>query len=381
MEEQMRRWASRPRHDWQRTVESQGLVYHTPGGGPYWDETAYYEFTSSEIDQIERASYEVEAMCQQAVAHVIANNLLDRFQVPEEFREFVADSWYREDFSLYGRFDFAFDGRSPPKLLEYNADTPTSLPEAAVIQWFWLKDCHGDADQFNSIHERLIEAWRALDASPGGPGADVVYFAAVGDNPEDFVNVSYLRDTCTQAGWTTRHIRIRDVGWNRRIQRFVDLDERPIGCAFKLYPWEWLVREEFGPLLLRGVTQWLEPPWKMVLSNKAILPVLYELFPQSPYLLPASYEPLPQDHVRKPMLSREGANVTLSRGGAVVYETDGGYEGPYVYQQLHELPNFGGNYPVIGSWMVNGYACGIGVREDSGPVTRDTSRFVPHLFR
>src|SRR3954451_7687497 len=209
LEAHMRRWASRPRPDWQRTVESQGLVYHSPGGGPYWDETAYYEFTSSEIDQIERASYEVEAMCQQAVAHVIANNLLDRFQVPEEFREFVADSWYREDFSLYGRFDFAFDGRSPPKLLEYNADTPTSLPEAAVIQWFWLKDCHGDADQFNSIHERLIEAWRALDASPGGPGADVVYFAAVGDNPEDFVNVSYLRDTCTQAGWKTRHIRIR----------------------------------------------------------------------------------------------------------------------------------------------------------------------------
>jgi glutathionylspermidine synthase len=134
-----------------------------------------------------------------------------------------------------------------------------------------LKDCHGDADQFNSIHERLIEAWRALDASPGGPGADIVYFAAVGDNPEDFVNVSYLRDTCTQAGWTTRHIRIRDVGWNRRMQRFVDLDERPIGRAFKLYPWEWMVREEFGPLLLRGVTQWLEPPWKMVLSNKAIL--------------------------------------------------------------------------------------------------------------
>jgi glutathionylspermidine synthase len=44
------------------------------------------------------------------------------------------------------------------------------------------------------------------------------------------------------------------------------------------------------------------------------------------------------------------------------------------------VPNFAGNHPVVGSWMVNGYACGIGVREDTKLVTGNTSRFVPHVF-
>src|SRR3954468_5745633 len=136
------------------------------------------------------------------------------------------------------------------------------------------------------------------------------------------------------------------------MQRFVDLDERPIGRAFKLYPWEWMVRGELGPLPLRGVTQCLEPPWKMVLSNKAILAVLYELFPQSPYLLPASLEPMRGDYVRKPLHSREGANIQIVKSGQTVLETEGTYTGPYVYQQLRPPTAFGRVYPVIGSWMV-----------------------------
>jgi glutathionylspermidine synthase len=376
----MRRVASFPRTDWRRVVESQGLLFHSPGGRPYWDERACYEFTTAEIDEIERATYELNRMCLAVVGRVVADELFDPFQIPEPFRDWVAESWYRDEFSLYGRFDLAFDGHGPPKLLEYNADTPTSLLEAAVIQWFWLKDCRPEADQFNSIHERLIEAWTSLGATPGLLSAETMYFAALADHAEDVMNVSYLRDTCAQAGWRTRHVAIENLGWEARAERFVDSEGRPVGRLFKLYPWEWMVREEFGPNLPRARTAWLEPPWKMILSNKAILPLLYEMFPDSPYLLPASFEPVRGNHVRKPLLSREGANVAIIRGGRTVLETGGDYGGPHVYQGLCELPNFDGNYPVVGSWMVNGYACGLGIREDSGPITRDTSRFVPHLF-
>ena len=150
--------------------------------------------------------------------------------------------------------------------------------------------------------------------------------------------------------------------------------------VFKLYPWEWMIRETFGPHLVRRTTRWLEAPWKMILSNKAILAVLWELFPQSPYLLPASLQPIAEPFVRKPLLSREGANVQIVDGGRVVQETDGVYGGPYVYQQWTALPEFDGNYPVVGSWMVNGYPCGIGIREDASPITSNMSRFVPHIF-
>ena len=158
----MQRIAGEPRPDWQARVEGQGLQYHTIDGQPYWDEGAYYAFRSAEIDELERATYALNDLCQKAVEHVFDANRLDQFQVPPPYHDFLRQSWEHDELTVYGRFDFAFDGRTPPKLLEYNADTPTALLEAAVIQWFWLKDTHPDADQFNSIHERLLEFWPRL---------------------------------------------------------------------------------------------------------------------------------------------------------------------------------------------------------------------------
>lgn len=372
----MRRIRINPRFNWQAKVESQGFYFHSPGDRPYWDESAYYQFSAAEIDGIEKATYALDKMCLAAVQHVIDNNLFDRFLIPPRCVPWVLRSWERDEQTVYGRFDLSFDGRGEPKLLEYNADTPTSLLEAAVIQWQWLQETHPNFDQFNSIHERLIEAWQAVGPTTHG----ALYFACMKDNLEDFMTVSYLRDTAMQAGLKTAHIDLESIGWNFDRRLFVDRGETPITDCFKLYPWEWMVRERFAEMLLSDATRWLEAPWKMILSNKAILPVLWELFPRSPYLLPASFEPMADDYVRKPILGREGANVEVVSGGRTIASTEGGYGQPFVYQQYHPLPNFDGNYPIIGSWMVNGYACGVGIREDASPVTQNTSRFVPHAM-
>jgi len=378
----MQRLRTTPRPDWQKIVESQGFLFHSPDEQPYWDEGVYYRFTSAEIDAVEKASYALNDMCLKAVQHVIDNKLFERFTIPPPFVDYVVSSWERDEFTLYGRFDLAFDGRNPPKLLEYNADTPTSLLEAAVIQWHWMKDMlarpGSKIDQFNSIHERLIEAWRSFKSIYDG----TLYFSAMADVVEDHMTVAYLRDTAAQAGMETRYIAVEQIGWDRDRRCFVDEFAQQIGCCFKLYPWEWMVREQFAPNLLEGNTRWLEAPWKMILSNKAILAVLWELFPDSPYLLPAAFDPEPvgPSYVRKPILGREGANVTVTVNGRTTLETEGIYGGPYVYQRLYPLPRFDGQYPVIGSWMVNGYACGMGIREDATPVTGNTSRFVPHVF-
>ncbi len=373
----MRRNFCTPRDNWQETVESQGFHYHTVDDQPYWDESAYYEFTAAEVDTLEAATYALDEMCLQAVDSVIQEGRFEPFQIPPEVIPYIRQSWDRDEITIYGRFDLAFDGRQPPKLLEYNADTPTSLLEAAVVQWYWFKDTHEGLDQFNSIHERLIEAWNDAKGFLQG----VMYFTSLREHMEDFVTVNYLRDTAIQAGWQTDYIAMEDIGWDSARQRFVDRSETPIQSLFKLYPWEWMVREQFGPHILNDTVSWLEPPWKMLLSNKAILPILYELFPDSPYLLPAAFEPIGDSYVRKPILAREGANVAIVRNNQIVYETEGDYGEPYVYQRLFPLVDFGGNFPILGSWMVNGYACGMGIREDVSPVTGNTSRFVPHVFR
>ena len=373
----MQRLDIQPRDQWRQRVEGVGLTYHSHDSGPYWDESACYELSVAEIDSLETAACELHRLCIEAADAVVQRGWWSRLGIAEVAVPAILASWERDDFSLYGRFDLAFDGSAPPKLLEYNADTPTALVEASVAQWFWLQDTRPAADQFNSIHERLIEAWRRWAGT-------TVHFSSVKEHPEDEQTVLYLRDTCEQAGVKTRAIHIEDLGWNAHQKRFVDLDGAAVERCFKLYPWEWMWEEEFAAHLLEEPVAFIEPPWKMLLSNKGLLPVLWEIFPDHPNLLPAfeMAEPLGSRYIRKPRLSREGSNVSWVEGGVVVESTDGDYgaEG-FIYQQPAELPAFDGNRPVFGVWMVDHEPAGLGIREDTRRITGNLSRFVPHFIR
>jgi len=366
-----------PRPNWQKRVEKYGLHYHTINDEPYWDESACYVFAKSKIDAIERASYAIYDMCMALVQHVIDERMFGLFLIPPAYEELVIKSWEEEHPSIYGRFDLAYDENGPPKLLEFNADTPTALVEASVAQWFWLKDVDDRGDQFNSIHERLIEGWKELHKADDTP----IHFAAMSGVVEDYITVEYLRDTAIQAGFQTEYLDIEGIGWDRQRKLFTNRSGKPIERIFKLYPWEWMSRETFGEHVPTSKTIWMEPAWKMILSCKSILPLLYQMNPESPYLLPAWFEePEGVDYVRKPIHAREGANIQVVRGGEVVLETDGPYsvDRDVVYQQLFPLKSFDGRFPIVGSWMINGWACGIGIREDGQIVTQNTSRFVPH---
>jgi glutathionylspermidine synthase len=120
----------------------------------------------------------------------------------------------------------------------------------------------------------------------------------------------------------------------------------------------------------------------MLLSNKGILPVLWELYPNHPNLLPAYFDN-PHDlseYAVKPLLGRQGENITLiTKEGNIAVDGNYGKEG-YIYQQYCPLPNFDGNHPCIGSWLIDGQAAGIGIRESEGLITDNLSRFVPHYF-
>ncbi len=373
----MQRHRCSPRAAWQASVEATGLTYHSHEHGPYWDESVCYEFTAAEIDRLEAAAHELHYRCIDAAEAVIARGWWDRLGIPSAAVPAILRSWERDDFSLYGRFDLAFDGSGPPKLLEYNADTPTALVEAAVAQWFWLQDTRPDADQFNSLHERLVEAWRRWAGT-------TIHFSSVKDHPEDEQTVVYLRDTCEQAGVATAGVYIDDIGWQADSGGFVDLSGRRITHCFKLYPWEWLWHEEFGAHLGSDPVQFIEPAWKMLLSNKGLLPILWELFPDHPNLLPAfeTATPLGARYVRKPKLSREGANVAWIEHGTTLEETGGDYgEEGHIYQAIAPLPEFDGHRAVCGVWIVDHEPAGLGLREDTRRITGNLSRFVPHFFR
>jgi glutathionylspermidine synthase len=385
----MQRIAITPRDNWQQKVESVGLTFHTlENGTPYWDESAAYQFTSAEIDTLEAAGYQLQEMCLAAAQHIIDKKRYAELDIPEFAIEAIEWAWNNEPPALYGRFDLAWAGAqsgNAPKLLEYNADTPTSLLEAAVVQWHWLKDMSASLvsakpDQFNSIHEKLIAKWKDIDPYLSKP----IYFAAL-DNPEDQLTATYLRDTAQQAGLDTRQLFLHEIGWNDSQQSFMDLDDHPIFSIFKLYPWEAMLQEEFGPhaIATYQAIRWIEPIWKMLLSNKGILPILWQLYPNHELLLEAHFDnpATMKNYVRKPMMSREGANISLIRDNATIVSTPGPYNGKQIYQALAPPAVFDNHHTVLGLWMIDQDCCGMGVRESFGPITGNLSSFVPHFFQ
>ncbi len=366
-----------PRPRWQQQVEASGLIWHGAAEVPYWTEDEHLALTLKAAETLEDAANELHVLCLEACEQIVQRGWWDRLALPEAVIDLVESSWRALDFSLYGRFDLAWDGSGQPKLLEYNADTPTSLLEAAVIQWQWLEALFPNSDQLNSIHEALIERWQLIPENP-------VHFACAWENLEDRQTIAYLAETAEQSGKSVELLDMAEIGFSET-GRFTDSDDLPIDKLFKLYPWEWMAQEPFFAEIGRERSRFIEPPWKMMLSNKGLLPILWELNPGHPLLLPSylSREELVAQGasfwVEKPFFGREGAGISLvDRGKSIVTGAVGHQDEPIVYQQHANLFNAGGRHFVWGLWMVGDECCGLSARGDSSPITGNLSRFYPH---
>ena len=395
------------RPGWRDRAAELGFTFADMGGEPYWDETSAYRFTLRQIeDDIEAPGAELHAMCREAVAHAVASeDWMTRLEIPRPHWDFVAQAWANNEPELYGRLDLAYDGKGPARLLEYNADTPTALYESASFQWLWFEESRDagvlgpNTDQFNRIHEALSERWAAICK----PGEDI-HFAADRDNPEDYATVEALAWAAREGGLGAHFTALSDIGITDQGQ-LADDQDRVIGTLFKLYPWEDMLRDAFAPNLQPSGARFIEPPWKAVVSNKGLLPLLWHLFPGHPNLLPAFFqadveaarrgeatpfaqaiaeaEPiLSRGHVTKPVFSREGAGVVIHEGGR---ETDRAPDDsyshhPHVVQALAPLPDFDGFHPVLGAWIVGHDCVGLGMREDRARITHNLSRFKPHFI-
>lgn len=384
----MERVAIVERPNWREKANEYGFHFHTMYGEPYWCEDAYYKLSLAQVEHLEAVTAELHQMCLKVVENVVNSDaLLAKFQIPKHTWEFVRQSWHSRQPSLYSRLDLAWDGTGEPKLLENNADTPTSLYEVAFFQWIWLEDqlnagaLPAESDQFNSLQEKIIERFTELREQHG---FQQLHFTCCRDTVEDRGTVQYLQDCAAEAGIATDFLFVDDIGLGEKGQ-FTDLQDQVISNLFKLYPWEFMLREMFSTKLASAGVRWLEPAWKSIISNKALLPMLWEMFPNHPNLLPAWFaeddHPALDSHVIKPLLSREGANIQIVENGKEIACADGPYgEEGMIVQQFHSLPMFGDSYTLIGSWLINDRPAGIGIREDKAIITQDMSRFYPHVF-
>lgn len=372
----MKRIQLAPRPNWQTLVEMQGLNWHSEGKQESWNEAVAYLLSPSEVQQLCRAGEDMIELYQRAAAHVIKNKLWSLVGLQPHEARLITQSWEKGEWSLHGRFDFLFDAQGCPKLLEYNAETALSLVETAVTQKHWLDDVMPGLKQFNQLEEYLLRAWRNSKFKH-------VHCTWRPRHIEVEGTIRYMADLMRRAGVQVTLMALHRMGWDPRKSAFVDQDGAPISHCYKLYPWEWMLREPFAKFVEVSRCSFIEPPWRLLLGSKGILCVISELFRDHPNVVPCHTKPdnLGPSYVSKPLFGHEGHNVTIHRDGTATESLSGEYgDEAKVYQTFVDGHRCDGYLPQLGVWSVRDTPAAICVRETSGFIISADSAFVPHAI-
>ncbi len=379
------------------TLEQIGFTWHTDEDGSKYVSDRLVKITQQEAEAYYKAVNELYDMYVQAAEHVIQNDLFFELGIPFNLVDIIKKSWENDvHWHIYGRFDLAggTDGK-PIKLIEFNADTPTALFETAILQWVLLK--HNGLDetkQFNNVYEAISTNFKRLITLFDDPELfEELYegwkilFSSVEGNDEEEATTRLLQQMATDAGFATEFEFLHNVRFDE--EGIYDMNENPFEYWFKLYPWEDIAIEE-GELAttLTNIVKnqkaiILNPAYTLLFQSKGMMKILCDLFPDSPYLLKTSFEPLEGlKQVEKPVFGREGANIRIIDADASVIAEE---EGPYdnfkkVYQEFAELPKDSeGNIYQAGVFFAY-EGCGLGFRRSRNPIVDNMSKFVGHIL-
>lgn len=374
-------------------MEEVGMAWHTDSDGTPYIMNEIIAVTQDEAEAYYTAANELYDMYVQAAQHVIDNELFLELDIPFNLVSQIKRSWERDELHLYGRFDLAggIDGL-PIKLIEFNADTPTSLFESAVVQWALLKANGMDEEsQFNNVYEAIQKNFQRLLTGEDDPANFANYyqyqnilFSSIAGLPEDERTTRFLQQMAADAGFQTEYCYMNEAAFSDK--GVFNQSNTRFDYWFKLYPWEDIALQTDGITgLLEDISRnqactILNPAYTLLFQSKGIMKVLYELFPQSPYLLETRTQPLQgKKQVSKTMFGREGANTTiLDTAGRVLKSLGGEYDNyRKVYQEFAEFPQDreGRSYQagVFYAWE----GCGLGFRR-GWEILDDMSKFVSH---
>lgn len=378
------------------SLEKLGFTWHTDSDGTCYISDELVEVTQDEAEAYYEAVNTIYDMYVEVAEHVIDNNLFFELGIPFNLVDVIKKSWENDvHWHLYGRFDLAggIDGK-PIKLIEFNADTPTGLFETALLQWAILK--HNDMDeekQFNNVYEAISENFKRLitlfdDTTVFAERYDgwKILFSSIEGNDEEEATTKLLQQMATDAGFNTGFEYLQNVKF--KDNAICDADDNEYEYWFKLYPWEDIAIDEpelatmLTNIMLNQKAIVLNPAYTLLFQSKGMLKILYDLFPDSPYLLKTSFEPLKDvKHVEKTVFGREGANTAIiDINGEILEHTDGPYDNyKKIYQEYVEFPtDVKGDKYQAGVFFAY-EACGISFRK-GGEIMDNMSKFVGHVI-
>ncbi|MGE4510121.1 MAG: glutathionylspermidine synthase family protein [Sulfurimonadaceae bacterium] len=373
-----------------------GLTWHTDKDGSKYVGDALVEVTQAEAEAYYEAANELYDMYAEAAQYVIDNNLFFELGIPFNLIEPIKKSWENDvHWHLYGRFDLSggIDG-APIKLIEFNADTPTALFETALLQWALLKYNNMDEEsQFNNVYDAIRENFKRLitlfdDTELFDERYEgwKILFSSMDGNEEEEATTRLLQQMASDAGFVTGFEYLQNVKFDE--EGIYDREGNEYEYWFKLYPWEDIAIDEpelattLGAIMQNQRAIILNPAYTLLFQSKGMMKILCDLFPDSPYLLKTSFEPLKGvKQVEKRVFGREGANTKIiNADGSVAVSNDGPYENfKKVYQEYAEFPQdiHANKYQAGVFFAYEG--CGLSFRR-GGEILDNMSKFVGHVI-
>ncbi|HEY5646828.1 MAG TPA: bifunctional glutathionylspermidine amidase/synthase [Pseudomonadales bacterium] len=367
------------------------------------NQTKYYVISETAHNELRRATNELHAVFLHATEYVLRDDaLLERFNIPRVIWPRIHQSWNnRRNQMVTGRFDFAMTVQGL-KVYEYNCDSASCHMDAGKIQGKWAEHfgCDVGRDPGATLLADLAEAWKDSEV-------DDVLHILIDRDPEEVYHALFMKQALDAAGIESRILEgVDGLDWNDAGE-VVDPFGTPIRWVWKTWAWETAldqIREEceedeeklanYRPgekrdepprlvdVLLRPEVMVFEPLWTLIPSNKAILPIIWQLFANQRYLLKASYELTEEiranGYVQKPIVGRCGANISLfDSGDQVLEETAGRFDSPYqVFQELFPLPVIDGDFVQLCTFSAGGTYGGTCVRVDPSMVITADSDIV-----
>ena len=377
-------------------LESIGFGWHTDLDGSRYIANELVSITQDEAEAFYEATNELYDMYVAAAEYVINNDLFHELGIPFNLVDTIKASWENDvHWHLYGRFDLAggIDGK-PIKLIEFNADTPTSLFETAIIQWAMLKFNNLDeAAQFNDVYEALVENFKRLvtlqeDTSRFDEYYEgwKILFSSIAGSVEDENTTRLLESAARDAGFECDFAFVDEVSFDD--ENGIFWNGQNWEYWFKLIPWEMIAIDESDlALIIKNIIKnqkaiILNPAYTLLFQSKGIMKILWDLYPNHPLLLESSFEPLKgKKQVKKPFLAREGANVSIiNSDGSIEIQNDGEYaNGKFLYQEFADFAKdeSGNSYQAGMFFAFEG--CALGFRKGKD-IIDNYSKFVGHII-
>ncbi|MBN2816782.1 MAG: glutathionylspermidine synthase family protein [Campylobacterales bacterium] len=378
------------------TLNEIGFTWHTDSDGSNYISDELISVSETEAEAYYEAANAIYDMYVSAAEHVIQNELFFELGIPFNLVDAIKKSWENDvHWHIYGRFDLSggIDG-APIKLIEFNADTPTALFETALLQWGVLKQNGMDEEkQFNTVYESMVNNFKRLitlfddtDNFDANYDGWKILFSSISNNTEEEMTTKLLQQMATDAGFVTAFEYLENTHFDEN--GIYDAQGNEYEYWFKLYPWEDIAIDE--PELATMLTEIIQnqkaiilnPAYTLLFQSKGMMKILYDLFPDSPYLLQTSFEPLEGiKQVEKPCFGREGSNTKIiAANGDILKATDGIY-GNYkkVYQEYVEYVKDSEESKYQAGVFFAYEACGLAYRK-GGDILDNMSKFVGHVI-